>query len=81
MDVRLIWTDCDEVGDYVAPNVLTPRDLVSRPDNMDETVLHTFCAPRHVFEHERPDQHRRSELSHTFDPCLSIKKASLRRTI
>ena len=23
------------------PNVLSPRDLVSRPDNMDETVLHT----------------------------------------
>ena len=22
-------------------NVLSPRDLVSRPDNMDETVLHT----------------------------------------
>ena len=23
------------------PNVLGPRDLVSRPENMDETVLHT----------------------------------------
>ena len=22
------------------PNVLSPRDLVSRPDNMDETVTH-----------------------------------------
>ena len=41
MDVRLTWTDCDEAGDYVVPNVLSPRDLVSRPDNMDETVLHT----------------------------------------
>ena len=41
MDVRLTWTDCDEAGDYVAPNVLSPRDLVSRPDNMDETLLHT----------------------------------------
>ena len=30
---------CDEAGDYVVPNVLSPRDLVSRPDNMDETVL------------------------------------------
>ena len=39
MDVRLTWTDCDETGDYVVPNVLSPRDLVSRPDNMDETVL------------------------------------------
>ena len=25
-------------------NVLRPRDLVSRPDNMDETVPHTFWA-------------------------------------
>ena len=38
---RLTWTDCDEARDYVVPNVLSPRDLVSRPDNMDETVLHT----------------------------------------
>ena len=29
-------------GDYVVPNVLSPRDLVSRPDKMDETVLHMF---------------------------------------
>ena len=32
MDGRPTWTDCDEAGDYV--------DLVFRPDNMDETVLH-----------------------------------------
>ena len=43
MEVRLTWTDCDETGDYVVPNVLSPRALVSRPDNMDETVLHTLC--------------------------------------
>ena len=41
VDVRLTWKDCDEAGDYVVPNVLSPKDLVSRPDNMDETVLHT----------------------------------------
>ena len=40
MDGRPTWTDCDEAGDYVVPNVLSPRDLVFRPDNMDETVLH-----------------------------------------
>ena len=28
------------------PNVLSPRDLVSRPDNMDETVPHTFWFSR-----------------------------------
>ena len=44
MDGRLTWTDCDEAGDYVVPNVLSPRDLVSRPDNMDETVPHTPTA-------------------------------------
>ena len=41
MDIRLPWTDCDEAGDYVVPNVLSPMDLVSRPDKMDETVLIT----------------------------------------
>ena len=47
MDVRLTWTDCDETGDYVVLNVLSPRDLVSRPDNMDETVLHTANIIKH----------------------------------
>ena len=41
MDGRPIRTDCDEAGDYVVPNVLSPRDLVFRSDNMDETVPHT----------------------------------------
>ena len=41
MDDRPTWTDCDEAGDYVVPNVLSPRDQVFRPDNMDETVPHT----------------------------------------
>ena len=40
MDGRPTWTDCDEAGDYVVPNVLSPRDLVFRPDNIDETVPH-----------------------------------------
>ena len=42
MDGRPTWTDCDEAGDYVVPNVLCPRDLVSRPDIMDETVPHNL---------------------------------------
>ena len=42
VDGRPTWTDCDEAGDYVVPNVLSPRDLVFRPDNMDETVPHFF---------------------------------------
>ena len=42
MDGRSTWTDCDEAGDDVVPNVLSPRDLVSRPDKtvVDETVSH-----------------------------------------
>ena len=44
MDGRPTWTDCDEAGDYVVPNVLSPRDLVSRPDIMDETVPHTHLS-------------------------------------
>ena len=42
MDGRPTWTDCDEVGNYVVPNLFSPRDLVFRPDNMDETVPHKF---------------------------------------
>ena len=41
MDGRQTWTDCYEAGGYVVPNVLSPRDLVFRPDNMDEAVPHT----------------------------------------
>ena len=41
MDGQLTRTDSDEAGDYVVPNVLSPRDLVFRPNNMDETVPHT----------------------------------------
>ena len=37
-DLRFTWTDCDEADDYDVPNVLSPRDLVFRPDIMDETV-------------------------------------------
>ena len=38
MGGRLIRTNCDKAGDYVVPNVSNPRDLVSRPDNMDKTI-------------------------------------------
>ena len=41
MDGRPTWIACDEAGYYVVPNVLSPRDLVSRPDIMDKTVPHT----------------------------------------
>ena len=32
------------------PNVLSPMDLVFRPDNMDETVPHTYAKSR--FSHD-----------------------------
>ena len=41
MDGQPSWTDCDEAGDYVVPNVLSLKDLVSSPDIMDKTVPHT----------------------------------------
>ena len=49
MDGRPPWTDCDEAGDYVVHNVLSPRDLVFRADNMDETVPHN---PEDRFSHD-----------------------------
>ena len=36
------------------PNVLSPRDLVSRPDNMDKTVPHTRTANFTVSDGIRP---------------------------
>ena len=39
MDGRLVRTNCDEAGDYVVPNVFSPRDLVYRLDIMDENIL------------------------------------------
>ena len=41
MEGRPTWTDCDAAGDYVVPNVLSQRGLVSRPDNMGKTVQNT----------------------------------------
>ena len=37
-DLRLARTNCYEADDYVVRNVSSPRDLVFRPDIMDETV-------------------------------------------
>ena len=55
MDGRPTWTDCDEAGDYVVPNVLSSRDLVSRPDIMDETVPHIVPESFHTkFSSEWP---------------------------
>ena len=53
MDGRPTWTDCEEARDYVVPNVLSPRDLVFRPENMDETVQHTLTSltAANVFQH------------------------------
>ena len=55
MDGRPTWTDCDEAGDYVVPNVLSLRDLVFRSDNMDETVPHeadkTLTDGRFSYQH------------------------------
>ena len=53
MDGRPTWTDCDEAGDYVVPNVLSPRDLVSRPDIMDETVPHTSGTKKNIFRRKK----------------------------
>ena len=54
MDVRPTWTDCDEAEDYVMPNVLSLRDLVSRPDNMNETVPHRRSSRAPDFTYKGP---------------------------
>ena len=57
MDVRQTWTNFDKSGDYVVPNVLRPRDLVSRPENMVETVYTFFLlniCHKSTKKHARP---------------------------
>ena len=39
-DKLLTRTYCDEAGDYVVPNVLSPRDLVLRPDIRNKLYHH-----------------------------------------
>ena len=41
-DKLLTRTDCDEAGDYVVPNVLSPRDLVFRSD-IGHKMYHHHC--------------------------------------
>ena len=66
MDGRPTWTNCDEAGDYVVPNVLSPRDLVFRPDNMVETVPHTYT-PRYNCILQYP-----TILDHSVVSCMVI---------
>ena len=61
-------TNCDEAGDYVVPNVSSPRGLVSRPDNMDETVLSSFRFS-HNFVVDKLSVMMKPEL---FISCLTI---------
>ena len=46
-DKLLTRTYCDEAGDYAVPNVLSPRDLVFRPDFLTKNVYNTHIRPTH----------------------------------
>ena len=63
MGERPTWTDCDEAGDCVVLYVLSPRDLVFRPDNMDETVPHT---------HTHTHTHKIMGLTHILAATLAV---------
>ena len=41
-DKLLTRSDCDEAGDDVVPNVLSPRDLVFRPDIGHKLYHHLY---------------------------------------
>ena len=73
MDGRLIWIDCNEAGYYVVPNVLSPRDLVSRPDDMDETVPHTLHEVPLIAEQKKISNKWDTICSHWNSYILSIK--------
>ena len=57
MDGRLTRTNFDKAGDFVVPYLLSPRDLVSRPDNMDETVLSSEGRLLRFLEHQNQSEH------------------------
>ena len=42
-DKLMTRTDCDEAGDYVLPNALSPRDIVFRPDIGHKLYHHLFA--------------------------------------
>ena len=51
-DKLLTRTECDEAGDYVVPNVFSPRDLVFRPDIGHKLYHHQdgdHCPFRYLF--------------------------------
>ena len=64
MDGRPTWTDCDEAGDYVVPNVLSPRDLVFRSDK------HGRNCTTHIMEKSNivPFSDTRKALNSSYDP-------------
>ena len=66
MDGRPTWTDCDEAGDYVVPNVLSPRDLVFRPDNMTK-LYNTHNIDNPYFE---------GMVNQIYPPELQLNKAN-----
>ena len=78
MDGRPTWTDCDEAGDYVVPNVLSPRNLVSRPDNMDETVPHSQNSECIMF---LPDRIVFSDFMLTFSSIKMLFRRKIPRII
>ena len=43
-DKLLTRTDCDETGECVVPNVLSPRDLYSKRINKDSGISQLFCS-------------------------------------
>ena len=50
-DKLLTGTNCDDAGDYAVPNVLSPRDLVFRPD-IRTKIVHTHTHTHtHTHEH------------------------------
>ena len=46
-------TDCDEARDYVVPYVLSPRDLVFRPDKWTKLYHTHTLRERNSFEEKQ----------------------------
>ena len=73
MGGRLTRTNCDEAGDYVVPIVLSPRDVVSISDNMDEIALSSYLRGAIDKFAEFSSHYFISSSNHT-KTCIQVKQ-------
>ena len=81
MDLRLTRADYDGAGDYVVHNVLSPRALVFKPDNIDENVVSSTAEGifkgvttlKMLFEYTKNNGADQLRVNHTASQSVSFQ--------